>query len=96
MHGAMNITSWHNANFDQFHIKVAYIVTLSCFIYKMKFKRCLDINFDDMLDTVGTSPIIIQNKTLDLKTLTVNHKIQTWKPWLKPHPLNLKIQTWKF
>jgi hypothetical protein len=28
----MNIASSHNAYFDQFHIKVAYIVTLSCFM----------------------------------------------------------------
>jgi hypothetical protein len=54
MHDAMNITSSHNANFDQFHIKATYIITLSCFIWRMKFERCLGINFDDLLDTIGT------------------------------------------
>jgi hypothetical protein len=43
----------------------------------MKFKRCLGINFDDLLDTIGTLPTMIQNRTLDLKTLTLNPKIQT-------------------
>jgi hypothetical protein len=38
----------------------------------MKFKRCcLGVNYDYMFDTTRTSPIMMQNKILDLKTLTL-------------------------
>lgn len=66
MHDVTNIASSHNTNFDQFHIKATYIVTLSCFMYIMKFKKCYSsVNFDDPPDTIGTSPIMMQNKTLN-------------------------------
>jgi hypothetical protein len=32
MHDAMNIASAHNVDFDHFHIKAAYLVSLSCFM----------------------------------------------------------------
>jgi hypothetical protein len=44
----------------------------------MKFKkRCLGVNFDGLFDTIGTSPIMMQNKTLNLKILTLTPKTYT-------------------
>jgi hypothetical protein len=34
-----------------------------------EIQKCLGINFDDLLDIIGTLPTMIQNRTLDLKTL---------------------------
>jgi hypothetical protein len=37
-------------------------------------KQCSNINFDGLFDTFTTSPIMMQNKKLDLKTLTLKIK----------------------
>jgi len=56
MHDAMKSASSHNVNFDQFHIKASCMVTLSCFIYRMKFKRfCEGDNFVDLLKQIKVS-----------------------------------------
>ncbi len=42
----------HNELLIQFHMKTQYmIITLSCFMNKLKFKRyCLEVNFDSFFD----------------------------------------------
>ncbi len=78
MHDVMNIESSHFVDFDQFHMKAVYIVPLSCSMLKIKFKRCyLGANFDDLACRTKTSPIMMQNKTSDLKTLTLMPKTYT-------------------
>jgi hypothetical protein len=35
------------SHFDQFHTSASYIETLSCFIYKMNYRRCCSkVNFE--------------------------------------------------
>jgi len=62
----------------------------------MKLEKCyLCINFDDLLDTTGTSPTMLQNKKIKLESLHFNLKSWTWKCEPKPLTLNLKKKTLK-
>jgi hypothetical protein len=48
MQDAMKMASSQIAFFDQFHTNASYMETLSCFIYKMNFKRCCPkVNFEE-------------------------------------------------
>jgi hypothetical protein len=47
MQDAMNMASSQTTFFDQFHVNASYMETLSCFIYKMNWKRhCFKVNFE--------------------------------------------------
>ncbi len=70
MHDAMNITSSHNDDFAQFHMKASQMVTLLCLLNNMKHKSyCLGPNFDSLPMHIDASPSMIQTKILDFKTL---------------------------
>jgi hypothetical protein len=81
MHDVMNNASSHNANLNQVHMIASYLMTLSCFMWRLKLKICyLDVNFNGLLDTTNTSfstssSFMQDKKKLDLKFLT-----------LKPNP----------
>jgi hypothetical protein len=68
--------------FDQFHMKAPYIMTLWCFMYKMKFrKHWSNINFDDLFKTIRAYLNLtfkpyhkLINLTLKPPTLTSNIK----------------------
>jgi hypothetical protein len=56
-----NASSSHKKKIDHFHMKASYIVTLSCFMYKMNFRRLYSIiNFDDSLKTIRGFPILME------------------------------------
>jgi hypothetical protein len=74
----------HNELLNQFHMKTQYmIITLSCFMYKLKFKRyCLEVNFDNFFDIkkvpfvnlvwvviVGTTRIINSSNSTRMKSV---------------------------
>jgi hypothetical protein len=47
MYDAMNNALSHNEDVDQFFIKASYMVTLICFMYKMKLKmHCPSVNLE--------------------------------------------------
>jgi hypothetical protein len=61
MHDLIKTTSSHKLFFDQFHMKALYILTLLCFIYNMKFKRCCSSNnLQGLLKIIGISPIMFK------------------------------------
>lgn len=84
--------------FDKLHIKVSYIMMLSCFIWKMKFKRHYSsINFDNMIEIIKTSLLFMENEnfnhnpmnlTLKTLTLTSKHKALPQNPKIKLEKLN--------
>jgi hypothetical protein len=53
MYDIMKIRSSHNINLNQFHMKVSYIMTLSCFIYNMQFNRHFGVNLHGLPNTTG-------------------------------------------
>jgi hypothetical protein len=79
MHDVMNDASSHNADLDQFHMDASYLMTFSCFMWRLKFKIFyLGVNFNGLLDRINTSFSFMQDKKkIDLKflTLKLNPKI---------------------
>jgi len=83
--------------FDEFHMKVSYIIKLSCFMYRMKLKKCcLGVNFDTLLETIGTSFVLIkyQKKTWNIKIglKNLNPNFKTLSPNSKPLTLGWNFQ----
>jgi hypothetical protein len=63
MHDVMNDASSHNADLNQFHMDVSYLMTLSCFMWRLKFKIFyLGVNFNGLLDIINTSFSFMQDK----------------------------------
>jgi hypothetical protein len=70
MHDVMNNALSHKAKFDQFHMKMSYIMMFSCFMSRIKFKRCCsNIDFDGLFETIGMFPVLIENNKLDHKLI---------------------------
>ncbi len=44
MYDTMKIKSSHKIDLNQFHMKVSYIMTFSCFIYNMQFNKHFGVN----------------------------------------------------
>jgi hypothetical protein len=58
MQDEMNKTSSHIKLLDQFHIKQSYLVMLSCFMNKVKFRSlCWGFHFDGLLITGKSSHV---------------------------------------
>jgi hypothetical protein len=73
MHDAMKGASSHHVNFDQFHIKASCIMTLSCFMYRMKFKRCCEgENFVDLTEKIEVSPARLKKSISSLSLNLLN------------------------
>jgi hypothetical protein len=63
MHDVMNDVSSHNVDLNQFHMDASYLMTLSCFMWRLKFKIFyLGVNFNGLLDTINTSFSYMQDK----------------------------------
>jgi hypothetical protein len=77
MHDLMNNASSHNIDFDQFHMKVLYIMTLLCFMYQMnQFKRCcFDIKSENLPETIRISFVLMENKRSHHKPINLTLKI---------------------
>jgi hypothetical protein len=82
IHDAMNNASSHNADLDQFHMNVSYLMTLSCFMYKMKLNRsCLGVNLDGLPYIISTSFHFMQDKKEeDLNSLTLTLNVDPKNP----------------
>ncbi len=92
MHDVMNITSSHNDDFAQFHMKASQMLMLSCFMNNMKHKSlCSSPNFDGLPIFTNAYPNMIW-----MKIQTLKHSILQLYPQmlnLKPFISNPKTQT---
>jgi hypothetical protein len=69
MHDVMNNALSHNANFGKFHSDIL-MLHVNNEVGKMVFMH----NFDDLPDTIRTSPTMVQNKKIKLESLHFNLK----------------------
>jgi hypothetical protein len=73
MHDVMKSASSHNVNFDQFHTKASCMVTLSCFMYRIKLKRlCEGDNFVSLLEHIEVSLASLKKSISSLSLNLIN------------------------
>jgi hypothetical protein len=69
----MKSASSHNVDLNQFHIKPSCMVTLSCFMYCMKFKRLYEgDNFVNLLEQIEVSSNRLKESISSLSINLIN------------------------